>query len=544
MSNVPFVRQLDKQSGVQLNPLRDASEIPSGTNSDQVFAIAMRATRGRIDKPFVVTRANVKSKLGKGEQMRVSALNEAWVHVNEALNNGAAAAVVHRLTTSAAVIKWAVLSKDGTSFSVVDTAPESDFLLAFHHLDCFNDGIVLSYHADSVRSGGLLQPTSMITVRLSDRDGAVLHEYTGSLQSDATDDYGESLFLPDVIAERTEGLVVLVGVSGDEAVIQPASAAYGVNSAGAQKWVKSDVLLCFVEGGSAYSVDDYTTARTRLQRTPLAYGFISSGGSMAPGLIGQLVQLAYDTNRQFRFDVPGSLTPQAAAAFVEQLNVGASQTAQLVHVYWAPLKTSDPTSINPKGYFGVATLNIAYACARNAVKNAKGFAPKNYPIAGREWPINRGNVTQTYDCEEDELSDLAKAKINPVIHQEYTGGGRYVFYDSLTSAKVDVSLKALISVADMSSSIDLAVTTFCKDSLQLPMEESIRRDNRYLEKLFQDAEDSGWLKPSDDPAMEGKSFRFEVVASQVRPYDTKIVNYWLRYDGTNRQTFVTQTLTR
>mgnify|MGYP007135826407 FL=1 len=86
---VSFVRQLGAESGVQLNPLRDNSEIPAGDNSDQVFAIAMRATRGRIDKAFKVNRSNVQKRLGKGESLRVSELNEAYVHVREALDNGA-----------------------------------------------------------------------------------------------------------------------------------------------------------------------------------------------------------------------------------------------------------------------------------------------------------------------------------------------------------------------------------------------------------------------------------------------------------------------
>ena len=86
---VAFVRQLGYESGVQLNPLRDNSEIPSSDNSDQVFGIIMRSTRGRIDRPFKVDRGNVFKKLGTGEQMRVNTLNEAWVHVVEALNNGA-----------------------------------------------------------------------------------------------------------------------------------------------------------------------------------------------------------------------------------------------------------------------------------------------------------------------------------------------------------------------------------------------------------------------------------------------------------------------
>ena len=110
-----FVRQLGSESGVQLNPLRDNSEIPAGDNSDQVFGIMMRATRGRIDKPFAVDRGNVFKKLGNGEQVRLSALNEAWVHVVEALNKGAYQAIIQRLSTTSAAIKWLVVAVEMTA---------------------------------------------------------------------------------------------------------------------------------------------------------------------------------------------------------------------------------------------------------------------------------------------------------------------------------------------------------------------------------------------------------------------------------------------
>ena len=154
-----FVRQLGAESGVQLNPLRDNSEIPVADNADQVFGIMMRATRGRIDKPFKVDRGNVFKKLGKGEQIRVSALNEAWVHVVEALNNGAYEAVIQRLTTSAAVIKWATATVNAetkaVTFATSDTDPVAPYLFAVRHLECYNDGIKLEYRADENKVGGV-----------------------------------------------------------------------------------------------------------------------------------------------------------------------------------------------------------------------------------------------------------------------------------------------------------------------------------------------------------------------------------------------------
>jgi hypothetical protein len=238
------------------------------------------------------------------------------------------------------------------------------------------------------------------------------------------------------------------------------------------------------------------------------------------------------------------MSVEAAIAFVSQLNMGASKTSYLMHAFWTPLKSDDPTGVNPHGYFGTATLNIAYACGRNAQRNSKGFAPKNYPVAGREWPIQRTRIVQAVKLRDQELNALAKAKINPVVYETYTGGGRYVFRDSLTCALVDSSLKKLISVADMSTSIDEAVTRAGKDFLQLPMDISVKRTKDFLTELFDGAQASGWLVPSGDPRMNGVAWKYDVRPNEARPYDAMDVSYWLRYDGTNRQTFVTQTLIR
>ena len=549
-----FVRQLGAESGVQLNPLRDSSEIPTTDNSDQVFAIMMRATRGRIDKPFAVDRGNVLSRLGRGEQVRISALNEAWVHVVEALNKGATQAIVQRLVPSTATIDWLVVNLDTSSNQNAQTGiyryiamaelPTTPYLFAVRHLECFNDGISVEFHADSVGFGTLASPNDRITFRLRDREGSLLYEISGSLNREAKDEFGNSAFLPDIAHAQTDALEVAVGVLGNRAVVSPGDVAYGYDANGQQKWARSVPLVCFNERGTAYLTQDYAKARLALQQSQFDYAYISSGGSQAPALLAQLAQLAFDTNRQLRFGVPGNLTPEAAITFVNQLNMGASPTAHLLHAFWAPFKSDDPTGVNPPGYWGTETLNIAYACGRNAAKNAKGFAPKNYPIAGREWPIQRTRVNQTYSPSNQELHWLARAKINPVVYETYTGGGRYVFRDSLTCAMVESSLKKLISVADMSSSIDEAVTRAGKDFLQLPMDIAIRRMRDFLTTLLEGAQASGWLVPSLDPAMNGRAWTFSVKPNEQRPYDSMDVGFGARYDGTNRQTFVTQTLTK
>lgn len=548
MSTTSFTRQLGAESGVQLNPLRDQSELPGSSNSDQIFGIMMRATRGRIDKPFVVDRNNVIQKLGKGEQIRVNLLNEAWVHVVEALNNGAYEAVVQRLTTSAASIKWAVVRMDtatGTlAYTVEDDFPVNQFLIAVRHLDCFNDGIVLELHSEEKRVGGVNQDTDLLHVRIRDKDGVLLHEFHGSLKPDAKDDVGNSIYLPDVALAMSDSVEIEVGVTGTAAKILTTAPFYGYNAVGKPQWAKSNVLVCFSEGGTGYTPADYAAAKVKLQKTPLQYAYISSGGTQSSSMLAQLADLAFETNRQLRFDIPGELNVEQAVAFVEQINIGSAEAAHLCHAFWAPLKCDDPTGVNPKGHLGVATLNIAYACARNAQTNLKGFAPKNYPVAGREWPVRRSRITQLIDLSDQELNLLAKMKINPVVHESYTGGGRYVFRDSLTCAMVEVSLKKLIAVVDMSTSIDEAVTKFGKDILQLPMTVAVKKMQDFLRDLFEGAQASGWIIPSTAQEMGGAAFKFEVKPNAARPYERMDVSYWLRYDGTLRQVFVNQILSR
>ncbi|HZX80983.1 MAG TPA: hypothetical protein VFE72_08545, partial [Lysobacter sp.] len=546
-SSVAFVRQLGAESGVQLNPLRDGSAIPAGGNADQSFGIIMRATRGRIDKPFLVDRGNVTRKLGRGEPVRVNALNEANVHVVEALNNGAYQAVVQRLVGDGAAISWVTVTateENTYAYAVSQTAPVGEFLFAVQHLECFNDGIVLEFRAEERKVGGVPATNDMLTLRIRDSGGVLLYEFAGSLNPSARDDFGGSAYLPDVVASQTDAVQLVVGVVGEAAVIRPTSIAYGYDANGRQKWAVSGTQVAFTEGALDFDTADYVAAREKLQGSQFEFAYLSSGGSQAPALLAQLAQLAHDTNRQFRFDVPGTLGPEAAIAFVEQLNLSSAASAHLLHAYWAPLKTDDPSGVNPKGYFGTSTLNIAFACARNAQRNAKGFAPKNYPIAGREFPVNRMGVSQTYALRDQELNALARAKINPVVYETYTGGGRYVFRDSLTLAPVDNSLKKLVSVVEMSTSIDEAVTRAAKDSLQLPMAIATKRTADFLTSLFEAAEASGWLVPSDAPEMGGRAWAFDVKPNEVRSADALDVSYWLRYDGTNRQTFVTQTITR
>ena len=781
---VNFARQLGAQSGVQLNPLQDNSSLPTVSNYDQVMAMVLRSTRGRIDKPFAVDRGNVVNKLGIGEQMRVSSLNEAWVQLVEALNNGAYQAVVQRLvpaataqfvatatnTTSlnvtsvssgalvvgspvhgpyineanggttiasfgtfngtsgtvilsqaataasstpgvalaqggslisnivafngsglvlgtptilfptisltggggsgasatpilnslgaitgftivggtgytsapvaaivggggsgcvlgtvsitATALSGIAITSGGAGYGQLSTIPvvsggsgygitgtllpsvaisgggagagasavatlnssgaitgftitpgagysiaptvavsqaplfavmtdsqlaalTTPYVFAIKDLGCRNDGIQVNWRAELATTAGAPSANPIITINITDSASPAtnLYSFVGSLTIGSQDDYGNSNYLPDVIANRTDAVTITMGTI---ATIATNSLAYGYGaSTGTPNWATSGVMIAFIEGGKSYQTSDYATAAAALQNTHLEYGYIASGGTQSPALLYQLGQLSYNTNCPLAFDIPGAYGVAAATAFVASLNFGANPTAQLIWAYWAPFISNDPTGINGKSYIGTSALNVAYACARNAVKDTNGFAKKNYPIAGKRWPVNRTGINQNYapDAQGQDLNSLALAKINPVIFSTYSDGGLYVFYDSLTQAPVSNSERKLVAVADMAAAVDFFVVNLSNDIKQLPIKEAIKLVNNALRDFFKNAQSAGWLVPSNDPFMNGQAYQYTVTADAARPYDAVDIGYWLRYDGTTRAIYITQTLT-
>ncbi len=535
-------RQLGAQPGVQLNPLRDNTDGFAADASDQVAAIVGRFRRGRIDAPFKVNRGNRLSVLGAPESIRISALNEAYVHVAEALDAGAAELVCARLVTEAAVISHAVfnIANGVSSFAASVAAPVAPYLFYVKHLGCFNDGIILEVQADKTldADGITAIPAKVITLRLREPNGNLMYEFTGSLDPAAVDDYGMDYFIGSVIAAQTDE--VTINVAADAAIPVTADC-YGRNTDGTAKVATSGAtpLVLFAEGGTGYTPADYDKAVRLLENGTSDFGYIISGGSQAVALLSKLAQLAVRANRQFAFDVPGTLTPAAAIAFVNQLNLD----THYCQAYWAPLQSDDPVN-GGKATIGTSAYNIGLRCARNAQTNAYGLAPKNTPVAGKEWPLNRTSVKQLYTPDAPELNDLAQAKINPVLYERYNGGGRYVFTDSLTCAKVATSYRKLISVAEMSASLDDMIVKFGKEVLQLPMEAAIKKMSDFAETTFDAARSSGWLVASNDPALGEQGYAFTVTRNAVRPADRMDISYGLHYDGVVRAIHVTQTLSR
>lgn len=539
----PFTRQLGAQPGVQLNPLADQTDGVVPDNSDQVGATIARLTRGRIDQPFPTTKGNLVQKTGKAEALRVNALNESKLSAYEGLGKGMSACVVQRMVSENARKLYAVVRLNGATsetadivdYSVSEQAPTANYSMYLMHHDCFNDGIRILVHADATPVGGTPEPNPVITLRVTDPTGILLHQFTGSLDKNAVNDYGMSNFLPDIIAGQTQALTLVVA---DGAKVNVNSNAYGRSITGKENWASSETLVCFQEGGTTYSVADQDRWLNALRNTRIPFGYMFTGGNQNTQFLNKWAALADEINIPLKVDLNGKDNPETV---IKTRNAIAAES-QLVHFNWMPIEADDPLN-GGRAVWGAGGLQVGLSCARNARVNGKGFAPKHWPISGALWPVQRANMRQLYTPSEAELSDLARAQINPVLYETYNGGTKVVFTDCLTAAKSLVSFRRLQNVAEMAASIDNAIALAAKEYSQRPMASFIKEMSDFMTKLFEGAQASEWLVPSE--GLPGNAaFAFEVAPSEAKPADTVMVNYYTSYDGVARQVFLQQTLVK
>lgn len=542
MSAIPFTRSLGARSGVQLNYVLDDSERFVGNDSGQVFAGLARLTRGRIDKAFSVSRDQMRRLLGAPVSPSVSPLNEALIHIYEAFRAGSQRAIISRLVPAAASLKWMVAAADEVvgedpapvwSVSPTTAAPTTGFVLAVRHLECFNEGVRAEIHADeALDENDDPVASKWVRLRVLDLAGTELFNFEGSLDPQAQNSFGESTYLPNVVSQRTDDLEVIVATN---ASVPADSVYYGLDEDGLPKTAAAD-LTYFTESGTTYAPGDITRAVEALRNTMFPFGYIAGLGTQSTAVIADLGALGREINKQVVLDVPGSLSVSAAVTFANQFNFD----SHYVQWYWAPLRAVDPLN-GGKAVIGVSGVQVGLRAQRNARTDANGVPPKNYPIAGKNWPLTRTGIVQLVTPSDDDLETLAKARINPVIFQVYNSGSSFVFYDSLTGAKTEADRK-LIAVAEMSSQVDDWVTSAVKEYLQLPITDTIRRTTDFLQLLFEGLQAARWLVPSE--SLDGRAFVATVQPNAQRPKDRVDVSYWLSFDGTTRAIFVQQTISK
>ncbi|BAW27446.1 hypothetical protein [Pseudomonas putida] len=539
-----FSRTVGKRSGVQLNDIVDQSEQPSTSTVAHNIAIVGRFPRGRIDKVFAVSQGRFRRTLGQAVSLAVSALSEPAVHIYEALKAGTVQAIVSRLIAAGSTNKLMVATAQTTAgsevWSLVDeaTGPTGTYLLAIKHLECFSDGVIAEIHADSAKgTGGVAAESKIVTLQLRDviDNKIILGPFKGSLDVNALDEFQNSYYIGDVVAQNTDLLQV---VSVKDGATVPATCVFYGRKDGKDLF-SSKSLKYFTEGNKVYANSDLDAAMDRIKRSRPTFTYMCSGGTENVALLSRLLAMGKTLNRQVLWDIPGRLSPEAAATFYA--SIGGDTSNLYSQAYWAPLSAVNPV-VGGKAIFGTSGMQAGLRCARNARTNAKGIAPRNRPIAGDDYAVNRTSITQVFDLDEEiDLEVLAESRINPVIYRDYTTGGKYAWVDSLTGAQTEGASK-LIAVAEMATYVDDTIAAAAQGFLQKPMAEAISEMTKFIGTFFAALQSAGWLQPSAE--LDGMCYRAEIKANANRPFDKMDITHWLCYDGTNRVTEAQQYIVR
>ena len=328
---IPFSRSIDKRSGVQLNYIDDQSEMPSVSTVAHNMAIAGRFARGRVDKVFAVSRNKLKRVLGAPQSLSVSALGESYVHIHEALKKGTVQAIVSRLVSSDAtnklMVATATVTPEAAVWALVDetVGATGGFLIAIKHLECFSEGVKAEIHADAATDDeGAPAPSKIIVLQLRDvnTNAIVLGPYKGSLDPAALDEFGQSFYIGDIVAQSTD-LLEVVEVAADASV--PIACGFYGKLDGKDVY-KSEALAYFTEGSTVYTTDDLDAALDRIKRSKPTFTYLCGGGTESLALISRLLDLGKAINKQVVWDIPGRFTPAAAITFY------ASVGLSLIHI--------------------------------------------------------------------------------------------------------------------------------------------------------------------------------------------------------------------
>ena len=516
--NVYQRRLVGQQSGVQVNMPVDKTDRLLPEVGDQTIAVVGHFSRGRIDRPFFLSPEKLQRYLGKAKSIRLDSRNETYLQVYEALKAGAAGAVISRLSSDAAISKYITLNADG-SISAAETLG-ADYLLAVKMADAIEQGVYVTFAAGS--EDGYVR----VTIRELDKnsagfdtdEGYVLYEFEGSCVAGELDENGNSAFIDDM-ASRFYGDWLKVVVAKEIDAKQLADAMSKPRSA---------AVIAFEDKGTV-AVENKTKAVTALGRTNIKYRYlvVSSNDIV---INSQMMALAQEFNRKIFIEVPGELTPEAAAAWIANFNYSA-QGGMYFDFNWSPLRRDDPLGISGNVMFGTVGQKAGAACARNAITNGHGLAKLNQPIAGKDYFITGDRIAQVYFPDDTEMALLAKARINPAISSEYHDGSGYVWADSFSGAKKN-GISKLASAAEIAIWAQDQWGKFGKSLLQKPMKEGIQLMSRFSTRQLQAMEASDWLIPSEQ--LGGKAWAFSVAPNERYPDDRLDTILKLSIDGVVR----------
>lgn len=501
---------IGQQSGVQINLPVDRTDRLLQESGDQTFAVVLKATRGRIDRPMLVAADKLQRYLGEAQSLRTSELNSTYVQVVDAFRTGAAACVAMRVAGELAVNQYiTVMHGYGGEFTLTEELPYGDdgWLLGIKVADCINEGVYVQLAL------GKSSQDIVLTIRERKLDrkgrdtesGAVLYEVSGSLKFDAVDDFNQSRFIGDVASKFYGDWLEIEVNPMDGEILETDFLTLNKKNAAA--------VVPFVDEGDITN-QEFELAAEQIKNTRLQYRYILSDSANL-ALVNALFEAAVFNNRKMIAAVAGNLTPEAAISWVQQFEWD-SQQSMYIDWIWTPLKRQDPTYKNGIVLLASVGQKVGYACARNGQLNGYGLPPLQQPIAGSDYMMTGTGFSQIYEPDNLELAELAEARINPCVYEEYHNASGYVWTDSLSGTQ-KTGISKLSSATEIVIWLMHYFGRYSKSHLQKPMTERIKRQEEEMAKVLSWAEASQWLVPS--ASLGGRAYTFSVGRNERYPDD-------------------------
>lgn len=519
---IPLVGQ---QPGVQINHAVDRTDRLLQEVGDQTFATVLKASRGRIDQPMRVAADKLKRYLGEARSLRESELNSTYLQVVDAFTTGAAAAVVMRLASAQAVNSYIVVKHgDSDVFTLSEDQPTgTDWFLQIKIADCIDEGVYVQLEKGKT--------DNEICLKIRERKfnskgrevatGDILYEITGSTDVNAVDDFEQSYYLGNV-AEKYYGDWLSVEAN------QQANKILSTDSYASQ--IVGQGIVPFVDPTGDITNEIYLAAADKIKKTSLQYRYIMTDSSNL-ALVDALYKTAVYNNRKIIAAIPGNLNPEAAIRWKEQFEWD-NQESMYIDWVWTPVKRQDPTFKNGVVLLASVGQKVGYSCARNGNLNGYGLPPLQQPIAGSDYMVVGTSFKQIYQPDIVEIADLAEARINPCVYEQYHNASGYVWADSLSGTQ-KTGISKLSSVTEITIWLQDYFGRYSKSHLQKPMEERIRKQREELEKVLNWAEASGWLIKS--ASLGGVAYTYSVQRNERYPDDRMDWTINIGIEGVVRQ---------
>ena len=216
-------------------------------------------------------------------------------------------------------------------------------------------------------------------------------------------------------------------------------------------------------------------------------------------------------------DAEGALISVASiTSMVTALDI---KTHLLQHI-WSPnvARPRDALSIRGRKYPAYAIGKyLAYKALRNARTTAQGIPKIADPIAGEPYSFDLPGIEPALRLTQQDIEELAKAKINVVRRIKYDTGVKFVLSDVLTQYDSKNSALRLVNATE----IACYTTNRCIDILKRHM---LKKTTSFLTDAGRDIQNfldgsvsAGLLKSAQD--LGGKPYEFSLVPDEQYPFE-------------------------